>query len=120
MEQWYRGDYVHGSGPSEEDDQWAWATLKTLRASMQSEKLVPPGEVFQVETTAVLRRDAFTVDGKDGLGRPATRAVLRYVRDVEAVFGEVQFGGGMLGDHSPGRYENALKTLGKGVLGGLK
>lgn len=120
MEQWYRGDYVHGSGPSEEDDQWAWATLKTLRASMQSEKLVPPGEVFQVETTAVLRRDAFTLDGKDGLGRPATRAVLRYVRDVEAVFGEVQFGGGMLGDHSPGRYENALKTLGKGVLGGLK
>ncbi|KFY34029.1 hypothetical protein V494_07124 [Pseudogymnoascus sp. VKM F-4513 (FW-928)] len=120
MEQWYRGDYVHGSGPSEEDDQWAWATLKTLRASMQSEKLVPPGEVFQVESTSVLRRDAFTVDGKDGLGRPATRAVLRYVRDVEAVFGEVQFGGGMLGDHSPGRYENALKTLGKGVLGGLK
>ncbi|OBT85808.1 hypothetical protein VE02_06033 [Pseudogymnoascus sp. 03VT05] len=120
MEQWYRGDYVHGSGPSEEDDQWAWATLKTLRASMQSEKLVPPGEVFQVEMTAVLRRDAFTVDGKDGLGRPATRAVLKYVRDVEAVFGEVQFGGGMLGDHSPGRYENALKTLGKGVLGGLR
>ncbi|KFX87514.1 hypothetical protein V490_08197 [Pseudogymnoascus sp. VKM F-3557] len=120
MEQWYRGDYVHGSGPSEEDDQWAWATLKTLRASMQSEKLVPPGEVFQVETTAVLRRDAFTVDGKDGLGRPATRAVLRYVRDVDAVFGEVQFGGGMLGDHSPGRYENALKTLGKGVLGGFR
>ncbi|ELR03184.1 hypothetical protein VC83_02306 [Pseudogymnoascus destructans] len=120
MEQWYRGDYVHGTGPSEEDDQWAWATLKTLRASMQSEKLVPPGEVFQVETTAVLRRDAFTVDGKYGLGRPATRAVLRYVRDVEAVFGEVQFGGGMLGDHSPGRYENSLKALGKGVLGGLR
>jgi hypothetical protein len=119
MEQWYRGDYSDGKGLSEEDDQWAWATLKTLRAGMQSEKLVPPGEVFQVETTRVLQRDAFTMDGngRRGLGRPATRAILRYVRDVEAVFGEVQFGGGMLGDHSPGRYENALKVLGTGVLG---
>lgn len=120
MEQWYRGDYRDGKGPSEEDDQWAWATLKTLRAGMQSEKLVPPGEIFQVETTRVLQRDAFTRGEKTGLGRPATRAVLRRVRDVEAVFGEVQFGGGMLGDHSPGRYENALKILGTGVLGVLK
>lgn len=119
VQQWYHGEYSDGKGSSEEDDQWAWATLKTLRAGMQSEKLVPPGEVFQVETTRVLQRDAFTMDGngRRGLGRPATRAVLRYVRKVEAVFGEVRFGGGMLGDHSPGRYENALKVLGTGVLG---
>lgn len=116
LEQWYRGDYSDPHHSSEEDDQWAWATLKTLRASMQSEKLVPPGEVFQVETTRVLQRNAFTAREKRGLGRPATRAVLRYVRDVEAVFAEVQFKGGMLGDHSPGRYENSLKALATGVL----
>lgn len=115
LEQWYRGDY-NDHHASEEDDQWAWATLKTLRASMQSEKLVPPGEVFQVETTRVLQRNAFTAKEHRGLGRPATRAVLKYVRDVEAVFSELQFRGGMLGDHSPGRYENALKALGAGVL----
>lgn len=123
-EQWYRGEYnssCHadgGEGRKEEDDQWAWATLKTLRAGMQGEKMVPPGEVFQVETSRVLQRDAFVSrEGGRGLGRPATRVVLRYVREVEKVFGEVQFSSGMLTDHSPGRYENALKALGSGVLG---
>jgi hypothetical protein len=105
-----------------EEDQWAWATLKTLRAGMLSEKLVPPGEVFLLETTRVLQRDAFTRheggDGKDrGLGKPATRAILKWMRDPEAIFSEVKFKGGMLGDHSPGRYEASLRDLRKGVLG---
>lgn len=125
MEQWYRGDYNDSRGMNggdrrkEEDEMWAWATLKTLRAGMQGEKLVPPGECFQVETSRVLQRDAFVNrEGGRGLGRPATRVVLRYVREVEKVFGEVQFSSGMLTDHSPGRYENALKALGSGVLDG--
>ncbi len=101
-----------------EDDQWALSALKTLRASMLSPKLVPPGEVFIVETTPVLQRDAFLkrdVDEK-GLGRPATRCVLKHVRDVANTFGEIKFGGSMLLDHSPGRYEASLAALGKGVL----
>ena len=98
-----------------EEDQWAYAALKALRASMQSRKLVPPGEVFIVESTPVLRKDAGGVG--EGLGRPATRVVMRYVRDVEKRFGEVKFGGSMLLDHSPGRYEACLGVLGKGVLG---
>ena len=127
MEQWYRGDYNDSRGQNggerrrEEDEMWAWATLKTLRAGMQGEKLVPPGECFQVETSRVLQRDAFVNrEGGRGLGRPATRVVLRYVREVEKVFGEVQFSSGMLTDHSPGRYENALKALGSGVLEGYR
>ena len=40
-----------------EDEQWAYAALKVLRASMMSHKLLPPGEVFVVECTRVLRRD---------------------------------------------------------------
>lgn len=102
------------SGRTTEDDQWAYSALKTLRASMLSSKLVPPGEVFCVETMPVLQRDAFV--GK-GLGRPATRSVLRYVRDAQARFGEIKFGGSMLLDHSPGRYEASLGALGRGVLG---
>lgn len=102
------------SGRTTEDDQWAYSALKALRASMLSSKLVPPGEVFCVETMPVLQRDAFA--GK-GLGRPATRSVLRYIRDVQARFGEVRFGGSMLLDHSPGRYEASLGALGRGVLG---
>jgi hypothetical protein len=99
---------------------------------MLAEKLVPPGEVFVVEKTAVLRREAF-VGARGGpsragfgngpvpagveehLGRPAHRVVLKYVRDVERRFGEVRFGAGMLTDHNPGMYEAALDRLVVGV-----
>lgn len=110
----------------EEDDEWAHSALKTLRASMLSAKLLPPGEVFVVESMPVLRRDAFTnisegmkAAGSTGgaLGRPATRSVLRYVRDVEGRFSELRFGGSMLLDHNPGRYEASLGALRRGVLG---
>lgn len=120
MDKWYTNRPA-GINP-EEDDQWAYSALKTLRASMQSEKLVPPGEVFVVEAMPVLQRDAFVRreagDGQGaGLGKPATRSVLKYVKDVEKRFGEVKFGGSMLLDHSPGRYEISLGALGKGVVG---
>lgn len=118
-DRWYGGRA--GYGPSEEEeDRWAYATLKTLRATMLSSKLVPPGEVFLVETQPVLQRNAFTTSRDssvpEGLGRPATRATLRYVRDVQTRFGELRFGGSMLLDHSPGRYEASLSSLRKGVL----
>ncbi|TVY54984.1 Sn1-specific diacylglycerol lipase beta [Lachnellula cervina] len=121
-DKWYSGNEPVGMGIDRgEDDEWAYATLKTLRAAMLSSKLVPPGEVFVVESCPVLKRDAFVRggagEGSGGLGRPATRAVLRYVRDVEKRFGELSFGGSMLLDHSPGRYEASLGALGRGVLG---
>jgi hypothetical protein len=112
-----------GGANKDEDDQWAYAALKALRASMLSPKLLPPGEVFLVESMPVLRREAFAKDdggnrnlGGNALGRPATRSVLRYIRNVERRFGEIRFGGGMLLDHSPGRYEASLGALRKGVL----
>ncbi|KAF8854331.1 hypothetical protein BDZ45DRAFT_805868 [Acephala macrosclerotiorum] len=103
----------------DEDDQWAYSALKTLRASMLSAKLLPPGEVFVVEAMPVLQRDAFVRRDNEarGLGRPATRTVLKYVRDVEKRFSEITFGGSMLLDHSPGRYEASLAALKKGILG---
>jgi pimeloyl-ACP methyl ester carboxylesterase len=129
---WYAGSSegvgAFGSGIiQEEDDQWAYSALKALRACMLSSKLLPPGEVFVVESCPVLKRDAFIEKQDDqpssgsntgsGLGRPATRAVLKYVRNVEKKFGEVKFGGSMLLDHSPARYEASLGALGRGVLG---
>ncbi|KAM7201432.1 hypothetical protein V8F20_004896 [Naviculisporaceae sp. PSN 640] len=117
-----------------DDDQWAYAALKILRASMMSTKLLPPGEVFTIESTSVMRRDAFVNDGDEeldgkerqsssvgaghhGLGRPAQRVVLKYIKDVEKRFREVRFGTSMLTDHSPGKYEDALNRLQKGVMG---
>ncbi|KAK5282177.1 hypothetical protein LTR20_008346 [Exophiala xenobiotica] len=114
------------------EDTWAWTALKTLRDAMVNDKLVPPGEVFVVETTRVFdrldpnvaREAAFGPDDtKDdrteklyrALGRPATRVQFKLVRDVETRFGELRFGRDMFGDHSPGRYEAALAALEKGI-----
>lgn len=101
---------------TDDEDQWAYAALKTLRASMMSSKLLPPGEVFSVESTPALRRDAFMQTSPDFIGRSATRVVLKYIRDVDAHFGEIKFGASMLLDHSPGRYEDALRRLAFGVM----
>ncbi|KAI1391844.1 uncharacterized protein F4822DRAFT_107060 [Hypoxylon trugodes] len=110
---WYNNGPTHSN---EEEDKWAYAALKTLRASMMSNKLMPPGEVFSVESTPALRRDAFLQAGTGQVGRPATRVVFKYIRDVEAHFREVRFGSSMLMDHSPGRYEDALRRLTLGVV----
>ncbi|KAF4212147.1 hypothetical protein CNMCM8980_001894 [Aspergillus fumigatiaffinis] len=102
------------------EDAWAWKTLKALREEMCAPKLLPPGEVFVVETMRVLQRNAFTSDfGGDGypmLGRPATRVQLKFIRDVESLFGELRFGSGMFSDHNPARYEASLSALAQGIL----
>ncbi|KKA28510.1 hypothetical protein TD95_002889 [Thielaviopsis punctulata] len=93
---------------------WAEDLLGTLRAAMQSDKLVPPGEVFVVESTSVLRRDVGVADS-GLLGAPAKRIVLRYVSDVAGRFKEMRFRPSMLIDHSPSRYEETLNRLRVGV-----
>ncbi|KAL5598343.1 uncharacterized protein BROUX77_006177 [Berkeleyomyces rouxiae] len=96
--------------------QWAISLLKTLRASMQSDKLLPPGEVFVVDCTSVMRRNFMGQQTVQGfLGLPAKRIVLRYVRDVPARFKEMRFRPSMLMDHSPSRYEESLNRLRVGV-----
>ncbi|KAJ6179903.1 hypothetical protein N7519_010364 [Penicillium mononematosum] len=112
---------VVNAGDGVGEDAWAWKTLKMLRGEMRAPKLMPPGEVFVVETMRVLQRDAFTarelgVDGYPRLGRPATRVQIRFIRDVDAWFGELRFAGGMLSDHNPARYETSLAALVRGVL----
>ncbi|KAJ6014395.1 hypothetical protein N7540_008986 [Penicillium herquei] len=113
---------VVNAGDGVGEDSWAWKTLALLRDEMRAPKLVPPGEVFVVETMRVLQREAFTAqpefgaDGYPRLGRPATRVQLRFIRDVDAWFGELRFASGMLSDHNPVRYETSLAALVRGVL----
>lgn len=104
---------------------------------MTNTKLVPPGEVFVLETTQVFDRLGADVkqearygfgaeESKDdrterlyqALGRPATRVQFKLIRDVEGRFGELRFGRDMFGDHSPGRYESKLSALEAGVCEG--
>ena len=109
-------DPTAGDGVGE--DAWAWAALKTLRAGMSGEKLVPPGEVFVIETTRVFDRSSSDGSGDyyPSLGRAATRVTMKYIRDVDTRFGEIRFGSRMFSDHSPGRYEASLKALNQGIL----
>jgi len=91
--------------PRRSEEEWNWevAVLKTLRAGMRAEKLVPPGEVWKVQ-------------GEGGVkGKKRVRAWV--VEDVQGMFGEVRFGRGCFGDHSPGAYEEALEGLRRGVVG---
>lgn len=89
------------------DDDVMWSILKTLRAVMENEKLVPPGEVFSITTDTVLETQG---------GKPvkATRVIGKVVVDVEKRFRELVLGLGIL-DHSPVHYEQALSTLEMGV-----
>ncbi|KND87948.1 Sn1-specific diacylglycerol lipase beta [Tolypocladium ophioglossoides CBS 100239] len=115
-DKWHHQHHQRSAPPREADEQWVLPALGALRDSMKSARLVPPGEVFAIESTRVLRRDAFVVLDEGPVGRPAQRVVLKYVGDVEARFGEVRFGTGMLTDHSPAKYEDALNKLRLGVV----
>ncbi|CAL5869015.1 uncharacterized protein PFLUO_LOCUS3243 [Penicillium psychrofluorescens] len=115
---------VVNAGDGVGEDAWAWKTLRLLRDQMSAPKLVPPGEVFVVQTMRVLQRDAFVANSSEAwvsdayprLGRPATRVQMRFVRDVEAWFGELRFEAGMLSDHNPARYETSLAAVSRGVI----
>lgn len=89
------------------DDDYLWSLLKKLRAVMQSEKLVPPGEVYHISTNTVFE----THDGKT---KRATRIIGKVIVDVQKRFGEPVFGRGIF-HHSPVYYERALRTLKMGV-----
>ncbi|RGP61034.1 esterase/lipase [Fusarium sporotrichioides] len=112
-DKWYGG---LPSVPSGDTSKWGHSVLQGLRAGMTNRKLVPPGEVFTIETRRVLRRDAFLLPEEDHIGRPAQRIVLKYVKDVEERFKELRFGTSMLVDHNPARYEEALNKLRLGVV----
>ncbi|KAH7158260.1 hypothetical protein B0J13DRAFT_651119 [Dactylonectria estremocensis] len=76
-QKWYGSSSVTSI---EEKSEWGLPLLYALRAAMTNQKLVPPGEVFAVETQRVLRRDAFLLLEEDHLGRPAQRIVLKELR----------------------------------------
>lgn len=112
---WHSGNEARAV-PGNDDDKWMLPALAALRDNFTCERLVPPGEVFVIESYPVLRREAFLLNGEGLLGRPATRVILKYVRDVETRFLEPRFGTSMLTDHSPANYENALNKMRLGVV----
>ena len=115
---WCENWFCKAREDGKEFDEWCLGVLRTLRATMTNAKLVPPGEVFTMETQDVLRRDAF-VSGRSELlmGRPARRVTIKYVKDVEKRFKELRFQKDLMSSHLPVRYEEALNRLFVGVVG---
>lgn len=86
-----------------EYDEYLWSITNALRTVMQSDKLVPPGEIFHITTSTIF-------DTHEGRTRKATRLVGKLVIDVEKCFGEPIFGRGIF-HHNPAYYERALNCL---------
>lgn len=102
-------------GGSLDHDDWAFAVMKTLRAVMRAEKLVPPGEVWNVTMDRVFEKKKGEQGEVRVEGKVRVKAVV--IEDVKGRFQEVGFGSGMFADHSPKCYEVALDALRRGVEG---
>lgn len=89
------------------DDDYLWELLTKLRGVMDSEKLVPPGEVYHISTNTIFE----THDGKT---KRATRIIAKVIVDVQKRFAEPVFGRGIF-HHSPLYYERATRILEMGV-----
>ncbi|KAI9485686.1 MAG: hypothetical protein EXX96DRAFT_474479 [Benjaminiella poitrasii] len=89
-----------GADEFNEDDQWFWAMIKTMRADMTSEKMYPPSTVYWIETIPHVKEQH--------------KIILCRCEDVEARFSEIVFTRTMFMDHSPLMYERAIRKLCRG------
>ncbi|KAJ2797098.1 hypothetical protein H4R21_004453 [Coemansia helicoidea] len=97
-------------------DDWYLSLVKTLRASMDSEKLYPPGDVFILASPG----DDEIADKKLPLAASALPPAdddgplpvgLFYCPDVAARFSELRFTRNMIVHHLPSTYERKLSAL---------
>lgn len=71
-------------------DDWLWSLMKTLRATADTDKLYPPGEVYVVESHAVFVHEENESDsaGAKQIRKEGKRVILRYSEDVAVRFSE--------------------------------
>ncbi|KAI8067595.1 hypothetical protein BC940DRAFT_326388 [Gongronella butleri] len=108
-----------------DDDQWFWATIKTMRADMRSAKLYPPMTVYHVESVPQLVKDpvhysqSHTANSasRQVKHRKAHMTTLTLVDDIQSRFSEINFSRSMLVDHMPLFYERAIRNLCRGYFG---
>ncbi|ORX55762.1 hypothetical protein DM01DRAFT_1026281 [Hesseltinella vesiculosa] len=108
-----------------DDDQWFWATIKTMRADMRSEKLYPPMTVYYVESVPQLIKDplhysqaqAPNYATRQSKHRKAHMTTLTLIGDIQSRFSEINFSRSMFVDHTPLLYERAIRNLCRGYFG---
>jgi hypothetical protein len=107
----------------EENDQWFWALIKTMRADMRAEKLYPPSSMYLIESVPQLiqhtePQSQSTCSNTRGTKHKRAHMVqFSRCEDVQARFSEIVFSRTMFMDHSPNMYERAIKQLNKGFFG---
>ncbi|GAA5804949.1 hypothetical protein HPULCUR_010459 [Helicostylum pulchrum] len=109
----------HKTTEEEEDDQWFWALIKTMRADMRAEKLFPPSTVYLIESVPQLAQHSTEESTSSATTKHKRAHMVQLSRcdDVQARFSEIVFSRTMFMDHSPNMYEKAIKQLNKGLFG---
>ncbi|KAI7886098.1 hypothetical protein K492DRAFT_233623 [Lichtheimia hyalospora FSU 10163] len=92
-----------------DDDDWFWALIKTMRADMRADKLYPPSTVYHIELVSQLAPAPSS--------QKMHRVRLTRCDDIEARFSEIVFSRSMFIDHSPNMYEKAIRQLCRGFSG---
>lgn len=117
------GQHRHNAGDEDADEEreiadWLWSLIKTMRASMDSDKLYPPGQVYHLEAQQVfvtanmsMSDDVRNSHSSRGTTQSeaqmsqkqaeAARVIMRLVEDVTTKFSEPVFARSMLRDHIP-------------------
>ncbi|CAM0137105.1 unnamed protein product [Umbelopsis sp. WA50703] len=107
----------------DEDEQWFWALIKTMRADMTSEKLYPPSTIYHIESIPQLvqhtdgRTESFYAKKRTTQSKRAHTVVLKRCENVQQRFSEIIFSRSMFLDHSPNNYEAAIRQLCRGYFG---
>lgn len=100
---------ILSGAPREDYGDIALTELERLRALMNNQKLVPPGEVYHLQSSTILDRQ-----DSHGKTREATRLVASIVVDVDKRFKEPIFGRDII-HHNPTFYEEGLSVLAQGL-----
>ncbi|KAG2187771.1 hypothetical protein INT44_005461 [Umbelopsis vinacea] len=107
----------------DDDEQWFWALIKTMRADMNSEKLYPPSTIYHIESIPQLvqhtdgRSETLYTKKRTAQSKRAHTVVLRKCENVQKRFSEIIFSRSMFLDHSPNNYEKSIRQLCRGYFG---
>ncbi|KAH8555683.1 hypothetical protein BGW37DRAFT_478194 [Umbelopsis sp. PMI_123] len=107
----------------DDDEQWFWALIKTMRADMTSEKLYPPSTIYHIESIPQLvqhtdgRSETLYTKKRTAQSKRAHTVVLRKCENVQKRFSEIIFSRSMFLDHSPNNYETSIRQLCRGYFG---
>ena len=102
---------------STDDECFLLCVWKNLKATMGNRKLLPPGEVYIIESEETLVECTQHKIARNGQGprHRGLRIELKKCIDVEGRFGELLFAKDMLSSHHPRNYDIALRTLEHGL-----